>query len=487
MSPRRMVAIVLALVALSTLLTPFRRDLFVGDETKYAQVIREMRATGAFFLPTLGGQPFTHKPPLHFWLIDLLTLPFGVYSMWAFVLPSLAAFALLLWLMWRSGGTMAAFVCATSLLLWASAQTARMDVSFTLFIAAGLILMERFFDGDDFRALLGCAVALGIATLIKGPMAPIIGITLFLLEWWRRRRVPRGNYLPAIAAMIVIPLAWFVPAMIVGGHAYTREVIVKQTVGRAVATWVHQAPPWFYLEHLPATLFPWFFLAVVAAIALRRKRQFWINWILAVLLPYSLLSSKLDVYMMALIPPVALLIADLLECGGRAAALQKVGDQEGYGRDQGHHVDVELRAQQRIRQEDSEDPVDPELPLASQRDRGDDGEEEPGEERGRQVLEVEPRRRLVDPRGHGAADGLLDDDLARVGVAADDHGRDEPRQRNDDHRRDGGEIVPARDAPPPPPLQQEKRDADDRGHRSLDQRGDAEGDGAAEERAKVVA
>ncbi|HYU26540.1 MAG TPA: glycosyltransferase family 39 protein [Thermoanaerobaculia bacterium] len=309
MPARRTAGVAVLLVALSTLVTPFRRDLFVGDETKYGQVVREMRATGAFFLPTLGGQPFTHKPPIHFWLIDLLTFPLGLYSMWAFVLPSLLAFALLLWLLWRRGGPLAAFVCATSLLVWGSAQTARMDVSFTLLIALGLLLLERFFDRDDFRALLGCAVALGIATLIKGPMAPVIAIVLFLLEWRRRRRVPRGNYVPAIAALVLIPLAWFVPAMIVGGHAYTREVIVKQTVGRAVATWVHQAPPWFYLLHLPATLFPWFFLAVVAVIA--RPRSFLVNWIIAVILPYSLMASKLDVYMMAMIPAVALLIAEV--------------------------------------------------------------------------------------------------------------------------------------------------------------------------------
>src|ERR1043165_7511132 len=212
------------------------------------------------FPPTLGGQPFTHKPPIHFWLIDLLTFPLGTYSMWAFVLPSLIAFALLLWLLWRRGGPLAAFVCATSLLMWASAQTARMDVSFTLLIAYGLLKIEDFFDRDDFRALLLCAAALGVATLIKGPMAPVIGLVLFALEWWRRRRAPRGNYLPALAALVLIPLAWFVPAMLLGGHAYTREVIVKQTVGRAVATWVHAAPPWFYVLHLPATLFPWFFL-----------------------------------------------------------------------------------------------------------------------------------------------------------------------------------------------------------------------------------
>src|SRR5438128_7095063 len=279
---------------------PFGRDLFIGDETKYAQVIREMRATAAFFLPTLNGVPFTHKPPVHFWIVDLLTFPPGVYSMWAFVLPSLIAFLFLIWLVWRMGGPMAAFVCATSLMVWGSAQTARMDVSFTALIVLGVWMMQQ-------DRLLPAGVAFGIATLIKGPMALVIGIVLFLIEAWRLKRFPRVNYLAPVAAMIVIPLLWFVPAMFMGGQAYTREVIVKQTVGRAVGAWVHNAPPWFYVLHLPGILFPWFFVAIAA---LRGANRFYLSWIAAVLIPYSLMSSKLDVYMMAMIPAVALMIAE---------------------------------------------------------------------------------------------------------------------------------------------------------------------------------
>ena len=316
--PRAFLNSAVALLIAAAFITPFQRDLFVGDETKYGQVVREMRATGAFFLPTLNGTPFTHKPPIHFWLIDLLTFPLGVYSTWAFVLPSLIAFIFLLWLMWKIGGPLAAFICGSSLMIWTSAQSARMDVSFTAFIVLALWQLERFLDRDDFRALLWSAIALGIAVLIKGPMAPVIAIVLFVLEWLRRKRIPRGNYAPAILAMIVIPMLWLVPAMIRGGRAYTHDVIVKQTVGRAVASWVHNAPPWFYVIHLPASLFPWFFLGVAAVIALWRTHRFLINWILAVLIPYSLMSSKLDVYMMAMIPPVALLIAEYVSSWERA-------------------------------------------------------------------------------------------------------------------------------------------------------------------------
>jgi len=300
--PERFLIGAIAAAVLCTCITPFQRDLFVGDETKYGQVVREMRATGRVFLPTLGGVPFTHKPPLHFWMVNVLTFPLGVYSTWAFVLPSLLAFLFLLWLMWKMGGPMAAFVCATSLMVWGSAQTARMDVAFTSFIVLGVWMMQR-------DRMISAAAALGVATLIKGPMALVIGVILYALESWRCKRKPRLRDLGALALMAAIPLLWFVPAMMMGGSAYTHEVIVKQTVGRAISAWVHNAPPWFYLLHLPGSIFPWFFAAVAAV---RGANRLYTNWILAVILPYSLMSSKLDVYMMAIIPPVALMIADHL-------------------------------------------------------------------------------------------------------------------------------------------------------------------------------
>ncbi|MFZ2490995.1 MAG: glycosyltransferase family 39 protein, partial [Thermoanaerobaculia bacterium] len=312
---RRAASIALAVVILTVLLSPLQRELYVGDETKYSQVVREMRA-GSFLLPTLEGSPFTHKPPVHFWLIDALTYPFGVYSIWPFVIPSLAAFGLLLWLMWRMAGPVAAFACGTSLLMWGSAQTARMDVAFTALLVLAAWLIRDFFDRDDFRKLTWAAVAVAVAALVKGPMAPVIALALFLFECLRRRRFPRGNYLLPLAALLVVPLLWLVPAIAIGGESYWREIFFKQTVGRAVGAWVHKSPPWFYVMRAPATLAPWFLLLVVALVAAWKRRDreagFYTSWLLAVVVPYTLLSSKLDVYMITAIPPVAALI-------GRAA------------------------------------------------------------------------------------------------------------------------------------------------------------------------
>ncbi len=309
---RRASAVVLAIVALSVLLSPLQRELYVGDETKYSQVVREMHA-GSVFLPTLNGTPFTHKPPLHFWAVDLLTYVFGLFSLWPFVLPSLIAFGLLLWLMHRFGGPMAAFVCGTSLLMWGSAQTARMDVAFAALLA---LAAYRIYQAEG-ALTLSAGVATGFAFLVKGPMAPVIVLALFLFESIRRRRKPMAKDALALLPMLLVPLLWLVPAVIIGGEPYWREIFYKQTVGRAVGAWVHKSPPWFYLVRAPLTLLPWFFLAVAALVATLRERRragderakFAISWMLAVLVPYTLLSSKLDVYMIAMLPAVALLIA----------------------------------------------------------------------------------------------------------------------------------------------------------------------------------
>jgi 4-amino-4-deoxy-L-arabinose transferase-like glycosyltransferase len=352
----------LAIVALSVFISPFGRDLFVGDETKYGQVIREMRATHSFFVPILGGTPFTHKPPLHFWLVDLLSFLLDPYSTWTFVLPSIAALVGMIFVMRSIGkelfdgeaGLVAAFVATSSLLIWASGQSARMDVSFTLFTTLGCWLLYRFFNREDFRALSLSALFVGIAALIKGPMSAVIWIALFAIEAVRRRRAPRGNYLVPLAIAFAVPMLWVVPAIVIGGPSFANAILYKQTVGRAVSAWVHKAPPWYYFAHAPATFFPWFFVFVVAVVGLKGLRAgerglradeqglraqgrgpreekpgrpqlassavpsalspepsalpFCLSWIAAVLLPYSLMSSKLDVYMMAAVPPMALLI-----------------------------------------------------------------------------------------------------------------------------------------------------------------------------------
>jgi 4-amino-4-deoxy-L-arabinose transferase-like glycosyltransferase len=322
---RSTLAALTLLVALTTLISPFQRELFVGDETKYGQVIREMRQTGSLVVPQLEGRPYTHKPPLHFWMIWALTFPFGTGSIWPFVLPSLAAYGLLIWLSGRlaeaflgGGAAIARFVMASFWLVWGLAQTARMDLSFTLAISVAALMIWRWLELSRPRDLYVAAAAVGVAILIKGPMALVMVGLLAAIDGWRRRVGWRREIPAAIGIAAAIPLAWLIPAVLVGGRDYSHELLVTQNIGRAVSAWTHSEPPWFYLLHYPVTFLPWSLVGIVAIIAVWKRPEardgamFCAAWMASVVVPFSLLSSKLDVYMVPAMVPLALLLTRFL-------------------------------------------------------------------------------------------------------------------------------------------------------------------------------
>jgi 4-amino-4-deoxy-L-arabinose transferase-like glycosyltransferase len=327
---RGTVLILTLVVALTVLISPWTRELFVGDETKYAQVVREMRG-GSLLVPTLNGQPYTHKPPLHFWGITLLTRLFGLYSIWPFVLQSIIGFFVLLMLVRRvtsdlygdRSAVYAPFVYATFLLVWGLAQTARMDITFTALITFSVLMIYRALRTGQTRRLYWAAIAIGLAILIKGPMAIVMPLLMVIFERLRTRRLQIGasDWIIPFVIAAVIPLAWLVPALMAGGSAYGEELLVKQNVGRAIGSWVHKEPPWFYITNFPAAFFPWFLTAIIAFFALRRRATsrdarestgFCLSWFFSVFIPFSLLSGKLHVYMLAAIAPAAVMISAFL-------------------------------------------------------------------------------------------------------------------------------------------------------------------------------
>lgn len=329
MSRRAVVLLTLA-TALTVLISPFGRDLFVGDETRYGQVVREMRE-GSLLVPTLNGNPYAHKPPLHFWIITALSFLFGPLSVWPFVLQSiLAYFATILLvrhigrrLFGEAAGDIAGLVMATMLLAWGTAQSARMDGSFVLLISLAVWWCWEYVEGQrGSTALIAAGAAVGTAILIKGPMALVLVAMVLLFERIRGGRLRGGRgWLWGFLVAAALPLIWLGPALFAGGAGYADELLIKQNVGRAVGSWVHRQPFWFYIPRFPLTYFPWF-AAVLFAIAAVWKRQldpadrsrrlFLVLWIAAVVVPFSLLSGKLDVYMLPALVPAAILTGAFL-------------------------------------------------------------------------------------------------------------------------------------------------------------------------------
>ena len=57
------------------------------DETRYMSVAWDMWLRGDYLVPHLNGLPYSHKPPLLFWLINLGWHLFGVNDWWPRTIP----------------------------------------------------------------------------------------------------------------------------------------------------------------------------------------------------------------------------------------------------------------------------------------------------------------------------------------------------------------------------------------------------------------
>lgn len=304
--------------------SPWQRDLFVGDETKYGQVIREMTTAETVVVPHLNGEPYTHKPPLHFWIVRALVALLGPRSIWPFVLPSLLATLALVWLTGRIAAELAGadaqpwaeLVVSSFALAWGVAQSARMDSEFVLLTTAAALFLWRYFETGSRRSLLLSAGCAAVATLVKGPFAPLILAAHYAFESARRRRRPAARDLLALPVLIVAPLAWLVPATLIAGRDWIEEILVRQAAGRVVNAWTHGEPFWYYVTGAPAIWFPWILLLAAALVAAWREERpalrFCVLQVAATLVPFSLISSKLPVYMLPTMPAAAVLIGAFL-------------------------------------------------------------------------------------------------------------------------------------------------------------------------------
>src|SRR5689334_22049318 len=64
--------------------------LFEPDESRYAEIGREMLQRGEWVVPYLQSEPYLDKPPLLYWLIEASYLLFGVQVWAARLVPALA-------------------------------------------------------------------------------------------------------------------------------------------------------------------------------------------------------------------------------------------------------------------------------------------------------------------------------------------------------------------------------------------------------------
>jgi 4-amino-4-deoxy-L-arabinose transferase-like glycosyltransferase len=165
---------------------------------------------------------------------------------------------------------------------------------------------------------LGAGIGLGI--LAKGPVILLHVLPVAVIApWWAPalRKTPAKWYLGILGAVLLgaaIALAWALPAGYFGGDAYRGAIFWDQTAGRAVASFAHRRPWWYYVPLLPLILFPWLLwpalwrgVRAAACAPNNTGVRFLTAWLMLTVVDFSLVSGKQAQYLLPMVPAFALL------------------------------------------------------------------------------------------------------------------------------------------------------------------------------------
>lgn len=333
--PRRLSSLLLLLFVPALLLYPsLSFPLFEPDESRYAEIGREMFQRGEWVVPYLQSEPYLDKPPLLYWLIESSYTLFGVQVWAARLVPALAVHAcvLLLYLLGRrSVGERAAFWGALVLGLapgWTSmGRLLLMDSLLTLWTTLSLLCAFEAVRGDrlrwDWWVLASLACGLGVLT--KGPVA----LVLLLPPLWLQRRLTgtgcRVGWAGASVFVLVIlalTLPWYA-AISLRIPAFVHDFFWEHNVRRFLAPFAHEHGIWFYIPVflgglLPVTLllvpFVRFLFSSDPARAARRTVE--LSFLLLAggwcVFFFTLSQCKLPTYIMPAFPPLCLAFGHFL-------------------------------------------------------------------------------------------------------------------------------------------------------------------------------
>jgi len=313
-----------ALLIAAALLLP----AFPVDETRYLTVAWEMRATGSWSLPTLNFEPYSHKPPLLFWLINASWSAFGL-GVWPARLVGVGATVVVIVLTHgldrrlaparTSGPALSALMLLGLPLFIVLGCSIMFDMLLTATVSGAMLALWIAGRSGDSRAFLAYGASVGLGLLAKGPVVLLFTVPAALLaRYWIAPEHRPGWFLrigAALALGALMGLAWALRAASIGGPDYAEMLLWKQSAGRIASSFAHARGVWFYLPVLflfCAPLLVW----RPAWIGLRRSiesptpgRNFLLGWILPGLLGLSLISGKQIHYLLPLLPAVTLLIS----------------------------------------------------------------------------------------------------------------------------------------------------------------------------------
>ncbi len=313
------------------------RPLLVPDETRYAEIAREMVQSNDYVVPHLNGLRYFEKPVLGYWLNAASLKLFGenefAVRFSSAASTGLSALFLLLLAGRFAGGSFAgisaALIFLTCFEVFGVGVFSVLDSMLAFFITAGMACFFYAYSivsgekGAVWRktALLGlCGVFWGGAFLTKGFVAlaiPVLAIVPFLIWEKNWKAVFRSPWIPLITLVVVV-LPWSIliwrrePDF---WHYFFWDEHIKRFAGDNAQ---HEASFFYFFMLFPLAAIPWTFLAPAAWKGIKKNIEkpvikFAICWFIFPFLFFSLSKGKLLTYILPCFVPFALLLAGGLD------------------------------------------------------------------------------------------------------------------------------------------------------------------------------
>jgi len=319
----------LTIVTIALLFVDLGAWVFVAnDEARFPVMARDVLAHGNWLLPEIAGRPMLNKPPLHAWLIAMVSLPGGAVTPRTAALPSaLGGLGVVLATAWLGTrlfgervGVTAGFITATTEGVFSLARSPVPDMTLTLAITAAVCAFALAELEQRRGALTAFYGLTGLAFLAKGPagLIPLAAALAYELGLHGRRGPRRLLSAPGLVILALLIVPWPVLALQAGRDDFVREVLVKDMQGQYLGLrgwhWQRLVEPVIQGAML---LLPWSALTPFAVWAAARERdphearpaRLVLVWAATAFLLIAISERQRSRYYLPLCPPLALLVA----------------------------------------------------------------------------------------------------------------------------------------------------------------------------------